>query len=246
MYVIRMFAITAFYHRYFSHRAFKTSRVAQFLFAVLGSASVQKGALWWAAHHRYHHRHADEEADIHSPARHGFWWSHLGWILSDISKPTKWNLVHDFSRYPELRFLDRFYLLVPAVTALSLFGLGSLLEARAPALGTDGWQMLVWGFFVSTFFLFHGTYSINSLAHRFGSRRYRTKDDSRNNRFLAAIALGEGWHNNHHRCPSAARNGFARREIDLTYYGLLFLEKLRIVRDLRPVPPAVLAEGNIS
>ncbi len=244
LYGVRMFAITAFYHRYFSHRSFRTSRGFQFLFAVLGNSSGQKGPLWWAGHHRFHHRHADTDADLHSPARHGFWWSHIGWLISDLSRPTRVDLVRDLARIPELRFLDRHYHLVPLALVGGLYGLGRVLESRAPGLGTSGGQMLVWGFFVSTVALFHGTYLINSLAHRWGRRRYATRDESRNNALLSAITLGEGWHNNHHRCPSAARHGFRRGELDPTWLGLKVLERLRVVRDLRPVPPDVLAGGE--
>jgi stearoyl-CoA desaturase (delta-9 desaturase) len=236
LYGLRMFAITGFYHRYFSHRSYRTSRLAQFLFAVAGNSSAQRGPLWWAGHHRFHHRHADRDGDLHSPRLDGFLHSHVGWLLTDGSRRTRFELVSDLARYPELRFLDRFYWIVPALLALSLHGLGAWLAAVRPAWGTDGWQMLVWGFFVSTFLLLQGTYTVNSLAHRFGTRRYEVRDDSRNNLWIALLTLGEGWHNNHHRFPSAARQGHRWWEIDVTWYGLLLLERLRIIRDLRPVP----------
>jgi stearoyl-CoA desaturase (delta-9 desaturase) len=244
MYVVRMFAITGFYHRYFSHRTYRAGRRVQFLFALLGNSAVQKGPLWWAGHHRFHHAHADENADIHSPLRHGFLWSHVGWILSDLSKPTQMHLVRDLAKFPELRFLDRHYNLVPLVTALGMLGLGFLLQAIAPQLGTSGPQLLVWGFFISTVALFHGTYTINSLSHQFGSRRYETTDTSRNNWFLALITLGEGWHNNHHRYPSSARQGFTWWEIDITWYGLWILARVGLIRDLRPIPARAMANLN--
>lgn len=240
-YLVRMFAITAFYHRYFSHRAFTASRGVQFLFALLGSSAAQRGPLWWAAHHRRHHRNSDQPSDTHSPARDGFWWSHVGWLLVRENYRTRVEEVRDLTRYPELVFLDRFDALVPLIAAALAYGLGALLEAFAPGLGTSGLQMLVWGFVVSTVVLYHATFTINSLAHTFGSRPYETRDTSRNNLWLALLTLGEGWHNNHHHYPGSARQGFRRREIDLSYYTLRILAALRIVRDLRPVPSHVLA-----
>ena len=223
LYFVRMFAITGFYHRYFSHRTFRTSRPAQFAFAVLGASACQRGPLWWAAHHRHHHRHSDTELDPHSPGRHGLWWSHVGWITAPAHFGTDLKAVPDLARYPELRFLDRFDFVVPLLLAAGLWLLG-------------GAQMLVWGFFVSTVVLFHATCCINSLAHLLGRRRYDTGDESRNSWNLALLTLGEGWHNNHHFYPAATRQGFRWWEFDPTYYGLWVLEKLGLIRDLRPVP----------
>jgi stearoyl-CoA desaturase (delta-9 desaturase) len=225
LFALRMFAITGFYHRYFSHRAFSTSRAAQFAFALLGASAVQRGPLWWASHHLHHHAHADKPQDAHSAARHGFAWSHLGWFLSPASFPTRRERVHDLDRYPELRLLDRFDVAVPAALA------GGLLLIDT--------QMFIWGFCVSTVALYHATFTINSLAHRYGSRRYATDDDSRNNWWLALLTFGEGWHNNHHYCPRAARQGFYWWEIDLTWYGLRLLAALGLIWGLRPVPAGV-------
>ena len=236
LYAIRMFALTGFYHRYFSHRAFRTSRAVQFVFAVIGASCVQRGPLWWAAHHRHHHRHADTALDPHSPGVHGFLWSHAGWFLTQGAFRTELSRVPDLRVYPELRWLDRYDVAVPVLLAVALFALGALLHAVAPSLGTDAWQMLVWGFFVSTVVLFHATVTINSLAHRFGRRRFATRDDSRNNLWLALITFGEGWHNNHHFYPGAARQGFRWWEIDLTWYGLRLLSAMGLVWDLKPVP----------
>jgi stearoyl-CoA desaturase (delta-9 desaturase) len=236
---LRMFAITAFYHRYFSHRAFRTSRAAQFVFALLGATAVQRGPLWWAAHHRQHHAQADGLADPHSPKVHGFLWSHVKWFLARENFATREKLVRDLARFPELRWLDRWDAAVPAALALALLGVGAWLERAAPALGTGPWQMLVWGFCISTVALWHATFTINSLAHRFGSRRYATRDESRNNGWLALLTLGEGWHNNHHRYPAAARQGFYWWEIDISYLALKVLSALGIVWGLRPVPAAI-------
>jgi stearoyl-CoA desaturase (Delta-9 desaturase) len=239
LYVLRMFAITAFYHRYFSHRSFSTSRPAQFAFALLGASAVQRGPIWWASHHRHHHRHSDRPVDSHSPRQHGFLWSHVGWFLATENFPAKPSLVPDLVRYPELRWLDRYDAAVPAALAVMLYALGAGLEHWAPALGTSGAQLLVWGFCISTVAVYHVTFTINSLAHRYGSRRYATRDDSRNNPWLAMLTLGEGWHNNHHHYPSAARQGFYWWEFDASYYALRLLAALGVVWDLRPVPVAI-------
>lgn len=236
LYVARMFFVTAFYHRYFSHRSFKTSRVMQFIFALLAGTAAQRGPLWWAGHHRNHHRHTDTPLDAHSPARHGLLWSHVGWFLSKRCFAAPLERVPDLAAYPELRWLDRFDVVMPAALATGLFLLGEYLAASRPELNTHGPQLLAWGFFVSTVVLYHCTFSINSLAHRYGQRRYATRDDSRNNLWLALLTLGEGWHNNHHHFPGSARQGFRWWEWDPTYYGLRLLAACGLIRDLRPVP----------
>ncbi len=244
LYGIRMFAITGFYHRYFSHRAFKTSRPMQLCFAILGNTSMQRGALWWAATHRHHHQHSDEETDKHSPLRRGFLWSHLGWLTSRRNFPTDYTKVKDFAEFPELCFLNRFDFLVPVLFGFVLWAVGALLERYAPGLGTSGGQLFVWGFFISTVFLLHGTLFINSLSHMLGNRRFETTDDSRNNLALALITLGEGWHNNHHRYAHSARQGFYWWEIDITYYLLRGLAALGLIWDLKPVPAPVYEEAR--
>lgn len=244
LYAVRMFAITGFYHRYFSHKTFRTSRVVQFVFAAIGAASVQRGTLWWAAHHREHHRHADTALDPHSPGVHGFLWSHVGWFLTPRAFRTDLERVPDLAKYPELRWLDRYDIVVPLLLAVALYVFGALLQRFAPELHTSGGQLLVWGFFVSTIVLFHATVTINSLAHRFGSRRFATHDDSRNSLLLALLTFGEGWHNNHHFFPGTARQGFRWWEIDLTWYGLKLLALLGLVHDLKPVPFWVLGKAE--
>jgi stearoyl-CoA desaturase (Delta-9 desaturase) len=228
LYAVRMFGLTAGYHRYFSHRTYKTSRVFQFLLALLATLATQKGVLWWAAHHRRHHKYTDKEGDVHSPVQEGFWWSHVGWITSDKFDATDWNAIKDFAVYPELRWLNKWHLLPPITLAVVLFLIG-------------GWEWLVWGFFISTVVLYHGTFSINSLAHLWGSRRYASDDDSRNNFLLALITGGEGWHNNHHHYHATVKQGFFWWEIDFSYYVLRGLSWLGIVWDLR-MPPAHLLE----
>jgi stearoyl-CoA desaturase (delta-9 desaturase) len=239
LYALRMFVITAFYHRYFSHRTFQTSRAAQFVFAFIGASSAQRGPLWWAAHHREHHRESDLPPDPHSPRQKGVVWSHMGWFLSDSGVRTDLTQVPDLVKYPELVWLNRHHVVPVVALAVGCFALGSLLGAVAPWLGTNGWQMLVWGFFISTTVLHHATFTINSIAHKVGSQRYRTHDDSRNNWVLALLTFGEGWHNNHHFNPGSVRQGFYWWEIDLAYYGLLALERVGVVWKLRPVPERV-------
>jgi stearoyl-CoA desaturase (delta-9 desaturase) len=246
LYLVRMFAITGFYHRYFSHNSFKASRLWTFLFAVLGNAAVQRGPLWWAAHHRHHHKYSDQREDIHSPVQHGFCWSHMGWLTSLRNFPTKLELVKDWARFPELRFLDRFDILVPLTLAAALYGFGSLLEAKVPAWETNGSQMLIWGFFVSTTVLFHATCTINSLDHLWGTRRFRTGDESRNNPLLALVTLGEGWHNNHHHYPVAARQGITWWEIDLTYYALKVMSALGMIQHLNPYPQRIIDRDRLQ
>jgi len=240
-YVVRMFGITAFYHRYFSHRAFRLSRRMQFAAALLGASAAQRGPLWWAAHHRRHHRSTDRPGDPHSPVVDGLLASHLLWLFAAANQTTDLAVVEDLAAYPELRILDRFHHLVPAVTAAAIFVTGMVIGHAWPGLHTSGPQLLVWGFSISTVALYQATFAINSLSHVVGSRRFDTNDDSRNNWWLAILTLGEGWHNNHHRFPAAGRQGFARWEVDITWLGLRMLSRLRVVSQLRPVPPRILA-----
>ena len=237
LYVVHMFAVTGFYHRYFSHRTYKTSRAAQFVFAVLGCSCVQRGPIWWAARHRHHHRHSDDEDDIHSPVRHGLYWSHVGWIVSKGAYNFDAKSVPDLMKFPELRFLNRFDNLVPVLEAVALFFFGVWLEGRG--WNTSGAQMLIWGFFVSIIISSHATFTINSLTHMFGSKRYKSKDESRNSFLLAILTFGEGWHNNHHYYPGAVRQGFYWWEWDLTYYVLWVMARLGIIWDLNAVPAGV-------
>ncbi len=234
-YLIRMFAITAFYHRYFSHKAFKTSRPVQFIFALVGVMSTQNGPLWWAGHHRHHHRHADQSADLHSP-RDGFWYSHMGWFLNKQNYATPEHLVKDWIKFPELGWLDRHSVLVSMLTAGMFWLLGHWLGRAYPQLHTNSLQLFVWGFLLSTVLLTHVTLTINSFAHRYGFRTYITKDDSRNNWFLAIITLGEGWHNNHHFCPASIRQGFVWWQIDISFYVLRVMAACGLIWDLVPIP----------
>jgi stearoyl-CoA desaturase (Delta-9 desaturase) len=231
-YYARMFFVTAGYHRYFSHRSFRTSRPMQLLFALGAMSSSQKGVLWWAGHHRTHHKLSDQPGDVHSVLRDGFLWSHVGWILSRKHAPTDEARVRDLAKFPELVWLDRWWWIPPTALAVVLFLVG-------------GPFALVWGFFVSTTLLWHGTFTINSLTHMFGSRRYPTTDNSRNSPVLAAVTLGEGWHNNHHYYQRSTRQGFMWWEIDPTYIVLRAMAALGLVSDLHE-PPAEVVAGERS
>ncbi|MFM7204776.1 MAG: acyl-CoA desaturase [Myxococcota bacterium] len=231
-YYLRMFGITAGYHRYFAHRSYKTSRVFQFMLAFLAQTSGQKGTLWWAWHHRHHHKYSDTVYDTHSPVKHSFFWSHMGWIMSADFVEPELEKVKDLTRYPELVFLHKNDYLPPVAYALAITALW-------------GWEGLLWGFFISTALLYHGTFTINSLAHVFGSKRYVTGDESRNNAFLALLTMGEGWHNNHHYYQASARQGFYWWEVDMSYMILKVLSWLGIVWDLK-VPSQRVLEGGRS
>jgi stearoyl-CoA desaturase (delta-9 desaturase) len=228
LYFVRIFGISAGYHRYFSHRTFKTSRLFQFMLAWLGCCALQKGPLWWAAHHRQHHRHTDTAEDPHSPRARGFWWSHVGWILAADFDETNWPAVKDWRQYPELRWLNYLHW----VPGLILAGL---------CWQIDGLSGLVWGFLLSTVLLYHTTFAVNSLCHLWGSRRYATPDASRNNLWVALATLGEGWHNNHHHYPSSANQGFFWWEIDVSYYLIRLLGFAGLVWNIRKPAPHVLA-----
>jgi stearoyl-CoA desaturase (Delta-9 desaturase) len=232
-YYVRMFGVTGGYHRYFSHRTFRTSRVFQFLLAFLAQTSAQKGVIWWASHHRLHHKKSDLPGDVHSPVLDGFWWSHVGWIVSREHEATDLSRVQDLARYPELMWLNKYHLVPPTVLAVAIYLVG-------------GTPALMWGFFVSTVVLWHSTFTINSLSHVFGKRRYATTDDSRNNWLLALITMGEGWHNNHHHYQRSANQGFFWWEVDLTYYVLQALAKVGLIWDLHTPPARVLMDKRID
>lgn len=233
LYLVRMFAMTGFYHRYFSHRTYKTSRAFQFVMAVVGLTAMQKGPLWWAAHHRQHHRYSDRHGDVHSPGLQGFLWAHFGWILSQQHDETDYERIPDFARYPELRWLNRWH----PLPGLALAGL---------LLAAGGWPAFIWGFCISTVATWHVTFSINSLTHMVGRRRFATKDDSRNSLVMAILTLGEGWHNNHHHYKASTRQGFYWWEIDVTYYVLKLLAAVGLVWELKEPPMERLERERID
>lgn len=232
LFFLRMWAITAGYHRYFAHKAYKTSRIFQFFMAVLGCGALQKGPMWWAAEHRQHHSHSDQPGDPHSPIVRSVWWSHIGWVLDRTERRTRWELMPDWQRYPELRWLDTLHM----VPAILLAGLCYLIS---------GWSGVMWGFVLGTVCLYHCTFLVNSLAHLAGYRRYATSDRSRNNWLVALLTLGEGWHNNHHHYQSAARQGLTWYELDVTYLILRVLAWVGIVWDIREPTPAALDRDRL-
>ena len=241
LFVIRMFAITGFYHRYFAHKTFKTSRLMQFIFAFIGSTAAQRGPIWWASHHRRHHLNSDRHNDHHSPHTHHFLWSHMGWFLAKKNFLTDRKVVRDLIKFKELVLIDRFDWLPPVLLLLSLFMIGEHLSLTS---GVSGLNMVIWGFCVSTILVYHCTFAVNSIAHLWGTQRYNTKEESKNNFFVALLTFGEGWHNNHHHYPGSIRQGFYWWEVDLTYYALRFLSFFGIVYNLRTVSKAIRQKHN--
>ena len=240
-YFVRMFGITAGYHRYFAHRSYRMNRVTQFLMACLGCSALQKGPLWWASHHRQHHRFSDTPDDPHSPHVTSFWWAHLGWIMSEDHVHTPWNAIRDWSLFPELRLLDRLHWVPGILLAVACFLIGCATGGWA-----GGWSALVCGFVISTVLVYHATFAINSLSHLLGKRRYATDDESRNNLFLALITLGEGWHNNHHHYQSSANQGFFWWEIDISYYLIRLMNFVGLVWDIRKPGAKALTYRNVE
>lgn len=248
MYYFRMFWITGGYHRYFSHKTYKTSRVFQFLIAFFAETSVQKGVLWWGAHHRHHHKASDTPADPHSMKIYGFWYSHIGWIAGPEYKETDFNSIQDYGKFPEIKWIDKHYVYPVIVMALAIFTLGGFVNNVADYSTDLGWatigswslqggtSALLIGFLLSTAILFHGTFSINSIMHKIGNKRYESGDESRNSLILALVTLGEGWHNNHHYYMSSTRQGFYWWEIDITYYILKAFSFVGLVWDIQEVP----------
>jgi stearoyl-CoA desaturase (delta-9 desaturase) len=231
---LRAIGLTLAFHRYYAHRAFQMHRVARFAWTWIGVSAMQKGPLWWAGHHVYHHRFADRDGDPHSPKVSGFYYAHIGWFLHDkqYSKIDASNpVVRDFSKFAEVRFLDAYYFLPPLVLAAGSYAIG-------------GFPWLVWGFCLPTMTLAHATFAINTINHLYGSRRFETPDESRNNPLTAFFAVGEGWHNNHHRYQRSARNGFYWWEYDPTYYVILAMRAVGLAWDVQPVPDRIYREAR--
>ena len=233
---LRAIGLTLAFHRYFAHRAFQMNRAARFVWTLVGTSAMQKGPLWWAGHHVNHHRFADRDGDPHSPAVSGFYYAHIGWFLNDARndrlQPTN-PVVRDFSRAPEIVWLDRYHIVPPLALALALFALG-------------GFPWLIWGFCLPTMTLAHATFAINTINHLFGSRRFETRDASRNNAFTAIFAAGEGWHNNHHRFQRAARNGFYWWEFDPTWYVIRAMKAVGLAWDVQMVPARIYEEARVA
>jgi stearoyl-CoA desaturase (delta-9 desaturase) len=218
----------------------------QLIFAIVGASAVQRGPIWWAAHHREHHMHSDTINDKHSPKAHSFFWSHTGWFLTKANFLTHTKMVKELARYPELRLIDRFDVIVPIMTCVSLYFFGEYLYANHPNLDTNGLQLLSWGFVLSTVVLYHSTFLVNSVAHLWGKPRYKTEDESKNNFFIALLTFGEGWHNNHHHFPGSARQGFYWWEIDITYYLLKLMSLFGLIWDVRTVSNNIRESNQIN
>ncbi len=245
MYAVHVFALTAGFHRYFAHKSYKTSRTFQFILALVGTTAAQRDPLWWASHHRVHHQTADTEKDPHSPVTYGFWRSHIGWVMRRELSRTDFSRIRDFSKYPELRWLNR-HPYAPAFTlAALLLIIGGVLARLFPHAGMSGPQFLFYGFFLSTVAVYHVTFCVNSISHMFGSRSYDTDDESRNNWLVALLSFGEGWHNNHHHYAVCARQGFRWWQLDISYQILRLLQAMRIVWDIREPPARVLQEQKV-
>jgi len=236
VYLTRGIGITGFYHRKFSHHAFQTGRVVQFVGAWLGASAAQGGPLWWVAHHRRHHKVSDQQGDLHSPLVEGFGVSHHGWLARSNADPTHVKDVEDLARYPELCWLDRNAWIPILSTAFGLLFAGIAIGRLFPWTGTNGPQLVIWAFFLNTVLLWHVTFAVNSVCHRWGKRHHETTDDSRNNWLIGVMALGEGWHNNHHRFPGTSRHGFKRSQVDFTHLVIRTLARVGLARDLHPVP----------
>ncbi|RAW03193.1 acyl-CoA desaturase [Pseudochryseolinea flava] len=246
LYLIRMFWVTGGYHRYFAHKSYKTSRFFQFIIAFMSQTSAQKGALWWAAHHRHHHRHSDTPADPHSMKIYGFWYSHIGWIVGPDFKKTDYKTIGDYAKYPELVWLNKYHFVPPLALALFVTALGGIVNGGSitEMFTHHGMSTLLVGFFLSTVILYHATFSINSIMHKIGFQRYESNDESRNSIWLALLTLGEGWHNNHHYYETASRQGFFWWEIDITYYILRSFAAVGLIWDLKGVPNHVKYSKN--
>lgn len=229
-YFVGMFFVTAGYHRYFSHRSYQLKRIPQFILAWCAQISAQKGVLWWAANHRDHHLHSDTEEDLHSPVQFGFWYSHMGWIFDDRSKGYNAKKIQDFSKFPELRWLNKYHWVPTLTTAILMPAFFAVVKVP----GINPWNAFAWGYLLAIICMYQASYSVNSLLHVYGTRRFETDDASRNNWFIAIFTMGEGWHNNHHYCKSSCRQGYKWWEYDLTYYGIKMLSWVGIVKNIKP------------
>ena len=217
------FGISLGYHRLHTHRSYKVPRLLEYFFAVCGTVTLEGGPIFWVAVHRIHHQKSDQPGDPHSP-REGAWWSHMGWILFGEAKHNNTRLMAKYA--PDLA-KDRFYVwlndyhwIPPVIVGLMLLVVGGL-------------PMFLWGGCLRTVVGLHATWAVNSVTHLWGSRRFATRDDSRNNWWVALFTFGEGWHNNHHAHPSSARHGLAWYELDISWITIKFLKHLGVARSVR-------------
>ncbi len=211
------------YHRLLTHRGYKTPKWIEYFLAVCGTLSLEGGPIFWVATHRVHHQLSDKTGDPHTPTEGG-WWAHLGWILSGESLHAQTVML---GRYAPDLTKDRFHVWLSKYhwVPLTLVGLGLL------AIG--GWKWVLWGIFLRVTLGLHSTWLVNSATHMWGSRRFPTRDESRNNWWVALLTGGEGWHNNHHAHPVSARHGLKWYEFDPNYYGIWVLKQLGLARDIK-------------
>lgn len=233
LYLARLFVITGFYHRYYSHQSYQTSRWLQFILTLIGTSAGQQGPLSWATSHITHHQHADTRGDPHSPVLTSGLYAHIGWLMQKDALPTNDKLVKPFLKFPEIVFLDRYHYLGTTGLIISLALLGTFLSTHHPELGTSALQLVSWGFILSTLLILHGACLVNSVAHLYGYRRFRTTDNSHNVWWLFPLTLGDNWHNNHHHTPRSASFSYAWWEVDIIYLCILLLEKSGLVWNVK-------------
>lgn len=210
------------YHRMLTHRGFTSSKWMMRFLATCGTLGLQSGPISWVTTHRLHHAFSDTDKDPHN-SKKGFWWSHIGWIFKGTAQnqpeAVRQRYSPDLLKDPYLRFIDKYYYVTTLILAAGLFAIG-------------GWTMVLWAIVVRIVLSWHFTWTVNSLTHFFGSRRFETRDDSRNNVLVAAVTFGEGWHNNHHAFARSAKHGLTWKEFDINWYQLCIAEKLGLIKDL--------------
>jgi len=215
--------VTLGFHRVLTHRSCRLPKWLEYALTICGSLALQGGTIKWVATHRIHHAFSDRPQDPHSPKR-GFWWAHMLWLFAYdelLDHPAKyWRYASDLAKDPAHRLIHRTHVLQQGLLGLLLFAWG-------------GWPCVVWGVFVRTVFVYHGTWLVNSAAHLWGYQSYQTNEGSRNNWFVALLTYGEGWHNNHHAYPSSAAHGLRWWEVDLTYLTICFLSWFGLAKNIR-------------
>ena len=224
------------FHRLLTHRGFKTPKGVEYFLTLCGLLALEAGPIRWVVTHRIHHAHTDAPGDPHTP-REGSWWAHMGWILKGTAQryddSVCMRYAPDLMKDPVHRWFEKWYYVPLVVLGGILFAVG-------------GWPMLFWGVFLRVTFNFHTTWLVNSATHLWGTRRFETKDDSRNSWWVALLTWGEGWHNNHHAHPSAARHGLAWYEVDVNWWGIRALQSLGLAKDIKLINAAGQAKEAVS
>jgi stearoyl-CoA desaturase (delta-9 desaturase) len=224
------------YHRLHTHRSYKVPKLLEYFFAICGALTLEGGPIFWVGVHRLHHQKSDQPGDPHSP-RDGAWWAHMGWMLFGESTHNNTRIMSKYA--PDLA-KDRFYVWLNDYHWTLMVVLGVILYAFG------GLPMMLWGVFFRVTAGLHATWMINSLTHMWGPRRFETRDDSRNNWFVALFTFGEGWHNNHHAHPSSARHGLTWYEVDLSWIQIKFLKALGIATSIRVAKPDAVVEREAA